>query len=87
LITLHERFMILMPQRAWQFDSTTKRQSGKGLSQLAILNYGKGKLVVSGEAAMFTAQLSNGKPVGMNSKKAPYNYGLLLSLIHWLNTP
>jgi len=84
VLTCDERFVLMMPDRAWEFTSSTKIISPKGKCQLATLTYGKGKIVVSGEAAMFTAQLSNGKKVGMNSNHAKNNAKFLLRLIEWL---
>ena len=48
--------------------------------------YGKGRVAVFGEAAMFSAQLAGPerRPVGMNKPEAPQNPQFLLNLIHWL---
>jgi len=52
---------------------------------LAYRTFGKGKLVVSGEAAMFSAQLANGQfQMGLNHPAARQNIPLLLNLIRWL---
>jgi hypothetical protein len=50
------------------------------------MKYGKGRLVMFGEAAMFTAQFAGParSGVGMNSDYADENYKLLLNIIHWL---
>ncbi len=59
-----------------------------GYSQGAYITVGKGKLVVFGEAAMFSGQLGAGLSffkVGMNSSKAKNNYKLLLNIMHWLD--
>ncbi|MCC6460688.1 MAG: DUF4350 domain-containing protein [Saprospiraceae bacterium] len=79
-------YTILLPQTAWQFEETTPYVDSKGLYQLAILPYGKGKVAVSGEAAMFSAQLAgpNRNPVGMNQPEARQNAQLLLNILHWL---
>ena len=71
----------------WVFNEKTKTFSGKGLSQGAYLEFGKGRVVVFGEGAMFTAQLAgpNRFKVGMNAKEASENYQLLLNIIHWLD--
>jgi hypothetical protein len=47
----------------------------------------KGRVVMSGEAAMFTAQLAGPQqfPAGMNAPYARNNYRLLLNIIHWLD--
>lgn len=51
------------------------------------MEYGKGRVVMSGEAAMFTAQLAGPQQVrvGMNSPYAANNFRLLLNIIHWLD--
>jgi hypothetical protein len=59
-----------------------------GLSQGAYMKFGKGKLVVFGEAAMFSGQFGAGlswAKVGLNSPKAKNNYKLLLNIVHWLD--
>lgn len=58
-----------------------------GLSQGAILEVGKGRLAVFGEAAMFTAQRSGPErePMGMNTPAARQNYQFVLNLMHWLS--
>jgi hypothetical protein len=54
---------------------------------LAALEYGKGRVFVSGEAAMFSAQLAgpNRVPTGMNAANAKENPELLLNVLHWLD--
>ena len=48
---------------------------------------GIGRVVMSGEAAMFTAQVAGPQQfrAGMNSPFAARNYRLLLNFIHWLD--
>jgi hypothetical protein len=76
----------LLPDTAWRFNAKTPRQSLKGLHQGALLNFGKGKVAVFGEAAMFTAQIANGTfKVGINSESAHQNAQFTLNLIHWLD--
>lgn len=79
-----KHYSLLSPQRAWQFEDDTPIRDGDSFYQLAYLSYGKGKLVFSGEAAMFTAQIAGGQQVGMNHPQAGNNAKLLLSLLHWL---
>ena len=58
----------------------------KGLGQGIALQYGKGRVVVLGEAAMFSAQL-DGKtkqPFGMNVKGID-NRQMVLNTMHWLS--
>ncbi|WP_299837811.1 hypothetical protein [uncultured Tenacibaculum sp.] len=81
-----EKQIVFLPDTMWRFNKNTKRLSGKELSQGAIMNVGKGRVAVFGEAAMFTAQLAgiNRFKVGMNSPEASENHILLLNLIEWL---
>ena len=85
LIFLKDHYALL-PDTAWRFNAKTPRQNLKGFNQGALLNFGKGKVAVFGEAAMFTAQIANGNfNVGMNSESAPQNAQFTLNLIHWLD--
>ncbi len=58
----------------------------KGHLQGAVLEFGKGRAAVFGEAAMFSAQLSgpDKRPMGMNAEIAKQNPQLLLNVMHWL---
>jgi len=86
ILTLNENFKLYMCEVAWEFNKSTIHIDGKGKSQGAFMKYGKGKIVVFGEAAMFSAQTTgNGGKAGMNSEKAKYNYRLLRSILHWLD--
>lgn len=49
------------------------------------MKYGKGRIVIFGEAAMFTAQLQGKNKMGMNTKSASQNAQFLLNTLHWLN--
>jgi hypothetical protein len=86
ILRFDERYLLLESDTAWVFDSTTKFTPIKDWSQGAYMKYGKGRLVMFGEAAMFTAQLAGPTKtrVGMNSDYAEENYKLLLNIIHWL---
>jgi hypothetical protein len=57
-----------------------------GRLQGAVLLFGKGKVAVFGEAAMFSAQLAgpNKVPMGMNAPIARQNSQFLLNVTHWL---
>lgn len=87
ILTIKKDFMVYLPDTMWVFNNNTKKFNADKLSQGAVLEYGKGRIAVFGEAAMFTAQLAgrNKFKVGMNSKQAPENYKLLLNIIHWLD--
>ncbi|MBK8968558.1 MAG: DUF4350 domain-containing protein [Saprospiraceae bacterium] len=84
-----KNYTLLMPAVAWQFDETTPYRESLGWHQLGYLPYGKGKVVISGEAAMFSAQLAgaNQMPVGMNQPEARQNPQLLLQIMAWLSEP
>ncbi len=74
------------PDTAWRFTNNTPKQNLEGFDQGAVLKFGKGKVAVFGEAAMFTAQIINGDvKVGFNSDTAPQNAQFILNLIHWLD--
>ena len=76
----------LQPDTAWRFHATTPGTLLRGYHQGALLEYGRGHVAVFGEAAMFTAQIANGRiPVGFNSPAAPQNAQFTLNLIHWLD--
>jgi uncharacterized protein (DUF2249 family) len=77
----------LMPQVAWQFSDATSRIPVRNWFQGAVLQVGKGRVAVFGEAAMFTAQVSgeNRTPMGMNHPSAPQNPQFALNVLHWLS--
>lgn len=58
----------------------------KGHLQGAVLPFGKGRVAVFGEAAMFSAQLSGPtkNPMGMNAAIAKQNPQFFLNVMHWL---
>jgi hypothetical protein len=87
LIVLDDQFELLMPKTAWQFATETTVLPAAGLSQGASLNYGKGRVVVFGEAAMFSAQVQRDSVrMGMNAPDARQNPLFLLNIIHWLDS-
>lgn len=87
LFVLDSSQVLLMPETAWQFTPETRRLPAAGWLQGATLKFGKGRVAVFGEAAMFSAQLAgaNRTPIGMNSPQAPQNYRFLLNVMHWLS--
>lgn len=87
LLNPSEDQTLYLTDTMWVFHEKTPTLSGAGLSQGAIMPYGKGRIAVFGEAAMFTGQLAGPQqyPVGMNSPDAPQNYRFLLRIIHWLD--
>lgn len=87
ILTFNKNYVNMLPETAWVFDKKTTKYNVEGWSQGAYKKYGKGRIVVFGEAAMFSAQLAGTKKrkMGMNNKVAPENYQLLLNIIHWLD--
>lgn len=87
VLTFNEKYLLLLSDTAWVFNEQTVFKPIKGWSQLAYKEYGRGRVVMSGEAAMFTAQLAGPQryPAGMNAPYARNNYRLLLNIIHWLD--
>ena len=73
-----------LPRTAWEFDSAATRESAEGLVQAAAGTVGRGRVVVTGEAAMLTAQLAGGRPMGMNAPNAPQNWRFVRQAIRWL---
>lgn len=87
IIVLDHRFKLWLPKVAWEFDHDTEKIEAKGKAQGAYMNYGKGRLVMFGEAAMFSAQTAgNGGKMGFNDPRAKNNPAFLLRLVHWLDT-
>lgn len=85
LLVLDDKFEMLLPREAWQFEKDTQRMEGNGKVQGAYMNYGKGKLIVFGEAAMFTAQISGtSNKMGFNHTSASNNATFVLRLMDWL---
>jgi hypothetical protein len=75
----------LEPDTAWRFHNNTPSIPLKGWHQGAAIQYGKGRIVVYGEAAMLTAQIAQGRlKVGFNHPQADQNAQLVLNTIHWL---
>ncbi len=86
ILTFGEGYVEWQPNRAWDLQSVTPEPI-EGLAQGAFMEYGSGRLVVLGEAAMFTGQLGAGLSwvkIGLNSPNAKNNYKLLLSIMRWL---
>jgi len=87
ILTFSKGYINMLPDTAWVFDDKTTRMNAEGWWQGAYKKYGKGRVVVFGEAAMFSAQLAGPQRVkmGMNNETAPENFQLLLNIIHWLD--
>ena len=87
LLRLNSDYVVMMPATAWQFLPDTPRLSGDGLLQGAVMQYGKGRIAVFGEAAMFTAQIEDTNPaarIGFTAPGAEQNKQFVLNVAHWL---
>lgn len=86
LLILTDDYQVVMPQTAWVFSPWTPRVGGGGLLQGAVMPYGRGRLAVFGEAAMFTAQIedSTGARIGFTAPGAEGNKQFVLNVAHWL---
>jgi len=87
LLTLRASVVSLEPDTAWQFDESTPRVPVGGWWQGAVARFGRGRIAVFGEAAMFSAQLAgpDGTPMGMNAPSADRNAQFALNVLHWLS--
>lgn len=85
IITLNDDYEVLLPETAWEFTKETARLRAEGFVQGAYMVYGEGRIVIFGEAAMFTAQTHGKNKFGMNSRSASQNAQFLLNAIHWLD--
>jgi hypothetical protein len=64
----------------------TPRIPAEGMLQGVAMVVGEGRVVVSGEAAMFSAQVApGGQPYGFNSPDARHNTQFVLNVMHWLS--
>lgn len=87
LFTLAAGTVVLLPEEAWQFSRRTPRLAGGGFLQGALLQHGRGRVAVFGEAAMFSAQVAGPQrsPMGMNAPRAAQNAQFALNVMHWLS--
>lgn len=85
IIQFSENHISLKPDTAWSFGENTPVKKLEDYYQGAVYQFGKGKVAIFGEAAMFTAQVANNVKAGFNSPYAPYNAQFVLNLIHWLD--
>ncbi|NQY35841.1 MAG: DUF4350 domain-containing protein [Alteromonadaceae bacterium] len=87
LLILGDEAVTYMPSKSWKFNDNTPEFSVSGWSQGATLEFYKGRVVVFGEAAMFTAQLAGKakRKMGVIGKGAEQNEQFLLNIMHWLS--
>lgn len=78
--------VILTEKSGRPYAPTAPEFSAQGWYQAAIMEWGKGKLIVCGEAAMFSAQTNKeGRKLGLHAPEAPHNPEFLLRLVNWLS--
>ena len=85
LMALRDHFVLLMPKKAWEFGPDTPTIPVGGWLQGAVMPFGSGRAAFFGEAAMFTAQLTDNQPSGMNAPLAEQNFQFVLNVMHWLS--
>ena len=87
LFILGESVVSILASVAGEITDKTPRVPVKGWYQGAVMRFGKGRVAVFGEAAMFSAQLGgpNRNPMGMNDPIAAQNAQFLLNVMHWLS--
>lgn len=89
LLTLPPGSTLRLPSKAWKFKATTPSVPAAGMLQGAAIHYGRGRVAVFGEAAMFSAQEYITKDervlMGMNRPDATQNPQFLLNVMHWLS--
>ena len=87
LFTLARNTTLLLPSAAWVFTDSTPRIRADGMLQGAALEFGRGRVVMLGEAAMVSAQLGgpNRTPMGMNEAGANQNAQFALNVVRWLS--
>lgn len=89
LLVFPKGYQVLMPRVSWQFSPSTPQMDAEGLAQGAVMNVGKGRIAVFGEAGMFSAQATtrdNGESFkfGFNAPEAPEDKQFILNIVRWL---
>jgi len=74
------------PRRRRNITADNTSESAAGRAQGIALTFGKGRVVILGEASMLSAQLTGrqGRPMGMNHPGTD-NRQLALNILHWLS--
>lgn len=87
LLVFGDSAMSYMPTKSWGFPDDTPEISVEGWNQGATLEFDKGRIVIFGEAAMFTAQVSGKErmKMGVIAEGAEQNEQFLLNIMHWLS--
>jgi hypothetical protein len=86
IMVLDEGWTLLWPHEAGKFDASTRsRTATRDDLRGAALIYGKGRVVVVSEAALFTNQLVKGAPYGFGRPSAVQDRQLLINIVEWLS--
>lgn len=87
LLVFGDSAVSYMPEKSWEFPADTPEISVQGWNQGATLEFDKGRIVIFGEAAMFTAQVSGKEKMkmGVIAEGAEQNEQFLLNIMHWLS--
>lgn len=87
IIELTSDHTVYFPNPPGNFQDDTPFIDAAGLMHSVYFSQGKGRVVIVGEAAMFSAQLAGPEKfrMGMNEPAAKYNPQLLLNIIHYLD--
>jgi len=76
--------LLTLPENAIYIDAFSASHSAEGYTQGLAFQWGLGRVYCSGEAAMFTAQVSRtGAEFGMSA--TPDNEQYLLNIMHWFD--
>lgn len=85
LMVLGPPAVAFQPDIPWDYDDDSPRLSVAGWLQGAADEVGAGRVVVFGDATMFSAQLTqDGRAMGMNSEPGAHNLQFLLNVMQWL---
>jgi hypothetical protein len=89
LLRMPAKAVALLPAEAWKFDEHTPKQDVGGWAVIAAREHDRGRVLVSGEAAMLSARyvrLESGawEPVGFHVPEARDNLVLVLDALRWL---
>ncbi len=86
ILELDSNYTLVEASEAGSFGEDLPRRKATGWYQGATLEFGNGRVVVFGEAAMFSAQLAGAQygPMGFNQPEASGNITLLRNILAWL---
>jgi hypothetical protein len=87
LLKFSDHVISYNPDTAWRFYDNTPVVPVTNWYQASAGSFGKGRVVILGEAGMLTAQLTGPKRemTGMNSVGAEENFQFILNLFRWLS--